>query len=152
MEENHYVIHTSLYYHLVFSTHDRLRWIDKSWQERLAQYIGGIVRDIEGIAIEIGGDSDHSPILARLKAKYGISDSLRMIKSGSSKWVHESMGLRSFQWQVGYGAFTVRSSDVEVIRKYIRNQREHHRKKTFQEEYIELLNENGIEFDEKYLW
>jgi putative transposase len=80
------------------------------------------------------------------------SDSLRIIKSGSSKWVHESIGLRSFQWQVGYGAFTVRSSDIEVIRKYIRNQREHHRKKTFQEEYIELLNENGIEFDEKYLW
>jgi putative transposase len=75
-----------------------------------------------------------------------------IIKSGSSKWVNESMGLRSFQWQVGYGAFTLRSSDVEVIRKYIRNQREHHRKKTFQEEYIELLNENGIEFDEKYLW
>jgi hypothetical protein len=58
--------HLSLCYHLVFSTHDRLRWIDKSWQERLAKYIGGIVRDIEGIAIEIGGDSDHSHILARL--------------------------------------------------------------------------------------
>ena len=144
--------HLSLYYHLVFSTHDRLRWIDKSWQERLAQYIGGIVRDIGGIAIEIGGDSDHSHILARLKANYSISDSLRIIKAGSSKWVHESFGLRSFQWQVGYGAFTIRSSDVEVMRKYIRNQREHHRKKTFQEEYIELLNRNGIEFDEKYLW
>jgi putative transposase len=142
----------SLYYHLVFSTHDRLRWIDKSWQERLAQYIGVIVRDIEGIAIEIGGDSNHSHILARLKARHSISDSLRIIKSGSSKWVHESIGLRSFQWQVGYGAFTVRSSDIEVIRKYIRNQPEHHRKKTFQEAYIELLNENGIEFDEKYLW
>jgi putative transposase len=144
--------HLSLYYHLVFSTHNRHRWIDKSWQERLAQYIGGIVRDIEGIAIEIGGDSDHSHILARLKANYSISESLRIIKSGSSKWIHESIGLKLFQWQVGYGAFTVGSSDVEVLRKYIRNQREHHRKKTFQEEYIELLNENGIEFDEKYLW
>ena len=144
--------HMSLYCHLVFSAHDRLRWIDKSWQERLAQYMGGIIRDIEGIAIEIGGDSDHSHILARLKANYSISDSLRIIKAGSSKWVHKSIGLRSFQWQVGYGAFTVRSSDVEVMRKYIRNQREHHREKTFQEEYIELLNENGIEFDEKYLW
>jgi putative transposase len=99
--------HLSLYYHLVFSTHDRLRWIDKSWQERLSQYIGGIVRDIEGMAIEICGDSDHAHILARLKASYSISDSLRIIKAGSSKWVHESIGLRSFQWQVGYGAFTV---------------------------------------------
>jgi len=144
--------HLSLYYHLIFSTHDRLRWIDKSWQERLGQYIGGIVRDIEGIAIEIGGDSDHTHILARLKANYSIADSLRIIKSGSSKWVHESIGLRAFQWQVGYGAFTVRSSDVETIRKYIGNQREHHRKKTFQEEYMELLHESGIEFDEKYLW
>jgi putative transposase len=106
--------HLSLYLHLVFSTHNRLRWIDKSWQERLVQYIGGIVRDIEDITIEIGGDSDHSHILARLKANYCISDSLRIIKSGSSKWVQESIGLRSFQWQVGYGAFTIRSSDVEV--------------------------------------
>jgi putative transposase len=142
----------SLYYHLVFNTHDRLRWIDTSWQEPLAQYIGGIVRDIKGIAIEIGGDSDHSHILAGLKANYCISDSLRIIKSGSSKWVHESIGLKSFQWQVGYGAFTIRSSDVEVMRGYIKNQREHHRKKTFQEEYIELLKEYGIEFDERYLW
>jgi putative transposase len=144
--------HLSLYYHLVFSTHDRLRWIDQSWQERLAQYMGGIVRDIEGIAIEIGGYSDHSHILARLRANYSIADSLRIIKSGSSKWVHESIGLRLFQWQVGYGAFTVRPSDVDVLRKYIRNQREHHRTKTFQEEYVELLNEYEIEFDEKYLW
>jgi putative transposase len=144
--------HLSLYYHLVFSTHNRVRWIDTSWQERLCQYIGGIVRDIEGIAIEIGGDSDHSHILARLRAKYSIADSLRIIKSGSSKWVYESIRLRSFQWQVGYGAFTVRSSDVETMRRYIRNQREHHRKKTFQEECIDLLKENGIEFDERYLW
>ena len=64
--------HLSLYYHLVFSTHDRLRWIDKSWQKRLAQYIGGIVRDIEGIAIEIGGDSDHSHILAGLNLMRSI--------------------------------------------------------------------------------
>ena len=81
---------------------------------------------------------------------------LKNIRSRSpniiKRWVHESIGLRTFQWQVGYGAFTVGSSDVENIRKYIRNQREHHRKKTFQEEYIELLNESGIEFDEKYLW
>jgi putative transposase len=103
------------------------------------------------LAIEIGGDPDHSHILTRLKARHSISGSLGIIESGSSKWVHESIGLRLFQWQVGYGAFTVRSSEVEVIRKYLRNQREHHRKKTFQEEYIELLNENGIEFDEKYL-
>jgi hypothetical protein len=76
VEENHYVIHTlESLLSSVFSTHDRLSWIDKSWQERLAQYIGGIVRDIEGIAIEIGGDSDHSHILARLRAKHGILDS-----------------------------------------------------------------------------
>jgi putative transposase len=89
--------HLSLYYHLVFRTHNRLRWIDKTWGERLAQYIGSIVRDIEGVAIEIGGDSDHAHILARLKTNYSISESLRIIKSGSSKWVHESIGLRSFQ-------------------------------------------------------
>jgi putative transposase len=105
--ENHYVIHTFEFYcHLVFSTHDRLRWIDKSWQDRLAQYIGGIVRDIESIAIEIGGDSDHFHILAKLKANYSISDSLRIIKAGSSKWVHESIGLRPFQWQVDMATST----------------------------------------------
>jgi hypothetical protein len=65
-------------------------WIDKSWQERLAYYLGSIIRDIEGIAIETGGDSDHSHIPAGLKASYSISDSLRIIKAGSSKWIHES--------------------------------------------------------------
>ena len=144
--------HLSLYYHLVFSTKDRLPWIDISWESRFYQYIAGIVRDIQGKAIEIGGDADHSHILASLRATHRVADVLKIIKSGSSKWVHEMMGLKLFQWQDGYGAFTVSPSDKEKIKNYIKNQRVHHRKKTFQEEYVELLNEHGVEFNEKYLW
>jgi putative transposase len=144
--------HLSLYYHLVFSTKDRLPWIDVSWETRFHQYIAGIVRDIKGKAIEIGGDADHAHILASLRATNSISEVLQNIKSGSSRWVHEMIGLKMFQWQEGYGAFTVSKSEIEGTKNYISNQREHHRKKTFQEEYLELLKQHEIEFNEKYLW
>jgi putative transposase len=119
-------------YHLIFSTHDRYRWIDKSWEDRLHSYIGGILRDLHGVAKQIGGDMDHIHILASLNATHRLSDIMRDIKAGSSKWIHETLGKRSFNWQDGYGAFTVSPSDIDGVRQYIQGQKEHHRKKTFQ--------------------
>jgi putative transposase len=77
---------------------------------------------------------------------------MRDIKQSSSKWVHETLGVRDFGWQDGYGAFTVSSSQLEAVKEYIKNQAEHHRKRTFQEEYVEFLKRNGVDYDEKYLW
>ena len=144
--------HLSLQYHLIFSTKERRRWIKESWQERLHSYLGGILRGLGGVAEDVGGTDDHVHILASLNATHCLADVMREIKSNSSKWVHRIIGVGLFAWQDGYGAFTVSRSEVEAIKRYIRGQREHHRKKTFQEEYLELLQQSSIEFDEKYLW
>lgn len=105
-----------------------------------------------GTPIIIGGDSDHVHILARLKTTHRVDLVLRDLKADSSKWIHREIGILGFGWQDGYGAYTISSSDVDSKRKYIENQKEHHRRRTFQEEYLDLLRESGIEFDERYLW
>ena len=144
--------HINLLYHLVFSTKRRHAWIRECWQERLYSYLGGILRSLGGVAESIGGADDHVHILASLNATHCLAEIVRELKSSSSKWVHAVIGVVSFGWQDGYGAFTISRSEVEWIRRYIREQREHHRRKTFQEEYLELLRQSGIDFDERYLW
>ena len=144
--------HLSLYYHLVFSTKNRFPWIKESWEKRLHDYIGGIIRRLDGVANEIGNTKDHIHILASLGAKHSLAEVLKEIKASSSGWVHKTIGIRLFGWQVGSGAFTVSRADVDAIRRYIRGQKEHHRKRTFVEEYRELLRQNGVDFDERYLW
>ena len=144
--------HLSLNYHLVFSTKERRALIAKSWRERLHSYLGGIVRKLNGIPLEIGGTGDHAHILAGLRATHCLASVMRELKSSSSQWVHEVIGVRLFSWQDGYGAFTVSASQIEAVRHYVRDQEEHHKKKTYQEEYLELLRESGVDFDERYLW
>ena len=144
--------HSCLRYHLVFSTKGRHLWIHDSWETRLYRYLGGIIRGLGGVAEAIGGVADHVHVLANLKPTHCLADILRDIKSGSSRWIHEEIQNNMFGWQDGYGAFTVGSSEIESIKQYIQNQKEHHNGKTFQEEYVGLLIKSGIEFDEKYLW
>jgi REP element-mobilizing transposase RayT len=144
--------HLSLHFHLVFSTKRRHPWIAESWQDRLYSYLGGIIRGFGGVAESIGGISDHIHILASLNANHSLAELMRELKSNSSQWIHEAIGVAMFGWQDGYGAFTVSKSEVERIREYIRGQKEHHRKRTFQEEYLELLRQSGIDFDERYVW
>ena len=143
--------HICLYFHFVFSTKGRLRWIKESWEQRMHASLGGQLRKLGGIALAVGGDADHAHVLASLRATHCAADVMRDMKANSSAWVHNVIGLRLFKWQDGYGAFTIISSDVPATIKYIQGQKEHHRRKTFQEEYLELLKECGIEFDEKYL-
>ena len=144
--------HISLLYHLVFSTKKRHPWITESWQQGLHSYLGGILRGLGGVAESIGGATDHVHVLASLKATHCLADIMRELKSGSSHWVHETIGIGMFGWQDGYGAFTVGRSEVDWIKQYIRQQKEHHRRKSFQEEYLELLRQSGIDFDERYVW
>ncbi len=144
---------TKLTYHIVFSTKHRLPLIRDGFQKRLYEYIGGIIRAQSGHLIEIGGIEDHIHILANLSSKKAISDSIREIKANSSKWSNELSDLTSrFVWQKGYGAFTVSYSQVESVRFYIQNQREHHQTKTFEEEYLSFLKLHNIVFDRKYLF
>ena len=100
----------------------------------------------------IGGAQDHVHLLVGLRATHRIADVLKEIKASSSKWVHEQIKKRLFSWQEGYGAFTVSASQVAAVKNYIANQEEHHRKKTFQEEYLEFLKQSGVEYNERHLW
>jgi putative transposase len=145
--------YTNLLYHIVFSTKDRTPLINPEFQEELYRYIGGIIRAEGGVQLEIGGTTDHLHILAKFKPAVSVSDMLAKIKANSSKWVNDhKMKMRKFAWQEGYAAFTVSESQVPIVREYIRNQEEHHRKQTYQEEFIVLLDRHGIEFDPRYIW
>jgi REP element-mobilizing transposase RayT len=144
--------HVSLHCHIIFSTKDRVPMINVEWRPRLHAIIGGGIRHLGGVALEVGGVDDHVHLLAGLKATHCISGVVRDVKKASSAWVHDVMGVPAFHWQEGYGAFTVSRADRPMIAGYIRSQEEHHRKKSFQDEYRALLKENGIEFDERYLW
>ena len=144
--------HLSLHYHVVFSTKDRAPIITAAWRERLHAYLGGVVKNVDGIPEAIGGIADHVHLLIGLRATACLADVVRDVKSVSSRWVHDEIGDRAFAWQEGYGAFTVSASQRQPVREYIARQEEHHRKWTFQEEYIELLNRSGVEYDGRYLW
>lgn len=144
---------TQLTYHVVFATKYRHPSITENIQEPLYQYMGGTLRAKKGHLIEIGGVKDHVHLLARLSPSLAVADVVRDVKANSSKWVHEQPAItQPFEWQKGYSAFTVSYSLIETVQKYIRNQGEHHRTKTFQEEYIELLKRHHIEFRLEYLF
>lgn len=143
--------HICLNVHLVFSTKNRLPIISNDFRERLYSYLGGIIKGLEAMPLAIGGVSDHVHLLVSLKSKHRLDYFLRDLKADSSIWIHTELK-KKFEWQKGYGAFSVSPSNIEGVKKYIANQEEHHRQKTFQEEYRDLLKASGIEFDEKYLW
>jgi putative transposase len=145
--------YTNLIYHIVFSTKNRYPWLDESMQSRIHEYLGGAVRSERGIALIVNGTPDHIHILAKLRQDRSLSDVVRAIKANSSAWIHKTYPrLVKFGWQEGYGAFTVSASQIATVRAYIANQEKHHRKKTFQQEFISFLKAHQIEFDERYLW
>jgi putative transposase len=144
--------HLSLHYHLVFSTKERAPLITAEIRERVHAYLGGVIRGEGGIALDVGGTTDHVHLLVGLKATHCLADVLRTLKGDSSRWIHDEMRVPKFEWQEGYGAFTVSSSNVAAVREYVRDQERHHRKRSFQEEYREFLMKHEIAFDERYLW
>jgi REP element-mobilizing transposase RayT len=143
--------HLSLHYHIVFETKNHEPMIQSAWRADLHTYLGGIIRTAGGVAVSVGGVSDYVHLLIGLRATHRLADVLRELKAVSSRWVHDEIALRAFAWQEGYGALTVSASQREAVRHYVAQQAEHHRTRTFREEYLELLRRNGIEFDERYL-
>lgn len=140
-------------FHCVFSTKERRPLITPALQQRLWPFLGGIARQNRMTQIIAGGTEDHVHILLSLPATMPVSKAMQLIKGGSSKWIHETFpDLRQFAWQEKYGAFSVSVSQLETIIKYIKNQKEHHRKRSFQDEFLMLLKKHRIEFDERYLW
>ncbi len=144
--------HTSLHYHLVFSTKDRVSLIRAEWRNDLHSYLGGIVETLKGVPVKIGGVDDHVHLLIGLKPTHCLADVLREIKKGSSEWVHNELQKNLFSWQPGYGAYTVSPTNINSVGRYIEKQEEHHQRKSFQTEYVEMLEAGCIEYDEQYLW
>ena len=115
--------------------------------------MGGIAKQNNMVAYAIGGTEDHIHILLSLPATISSSRAIQLIKSGSSKWIHETFPDKSdFGWQTGYAAFSVGKSTRERVIQYIQNQEEHHKMVTFQQEYLAFLNSSGINYDERYVW
>ena len=137
----------------MFSAQERVEVLNPDIRERLWPYMGGIAKQNGMIPKCIGGASDHVHLLVTLPTRLAVAKAVQLIKAGSSAWIHQTFpNLRNFAWQQGYGAFSVGVSQVQETVHYIERQLEHHRTRTFQEEYLASVKKNGLHFDEKYPW
>jgi REP element-mobilizing transposase RayT len=144
---------SKLLYHVIFSTKNREPWLEAALKPGLFAYMAGIISELRGKALIINGPADHVHLLLSLPASLAVADAIRVLKTNSSKWVHETWPDRcAFGWQTGYGVFSVSRSNREQVWRYIADQEKHHRKGTFQEEFVALLKKHDIEYDEQYLW
>ena len=138
--------------HCVFSTKERRQLITPEIQQRLYPYLGGIARENKMKALSIGGIGDHVHALLSIPSTLSVAKSVQLLKGNSSKWVHETFPKQAlFGWQEGYGAFGIGISGVEATMRYIRDQVEHHRKRTFREELRTMLRKHGLSYDERML-
>lgn len=144
---------SNLFYHIVFSTKGRKDLITPEIEERVWAYISGIARKHEIIAVQVGGIENHIHILILAKPKIAPSQIVQWLKGESSRWIQETFPeLNKFSWQDGFGIFSVSKSNVPDVVDYIKNQREHHKKQSFEDEYISMLKLNGIDYDERYVF
>jgi putative transposase len=144
---------TSVNIHFVFSTKNRENLIDYSIRSRLYGYLGGIAKGNKMEPLAIGGTDNHVHILVSIPPIMSPSKGIQLLKTNSSRWIHEEFPKKSgFSWQTGYSGFSVSPRQIINVKHYINRQEEHHRLKTFEEEYIDFLKESGIEYDENYVW
>ena len=145
--------YTQLYIHLVFSPKNRDALIQKEWKDDLEKYITGIVQNHKHKMLAIGGMPDHIHIFIGYDVNQTIPDLVENIKTSTNAWIKEKrLSKFHFEWQKGYGAFSHSRSQLETVVKYVLNQEEHHKKKSFREEYLEILRKNDVEFKEEYLF
>jgi putative transposase len=143
---------TQIYIQFVFAVQGRANIISKTWQEQLNKYITGIVQNSGHKLLEIGGMPDHIHVLVGMKPTQSISDLMKDVKGSSSKWINDNKFIRGkFSWQEGYGAFSYSHSQLDAVINYIKNQEQHHNKKSFRQEYVEFLEKFKIEYDIKYI-
>jgi putative transposase len=145
--------YANLLTHAIFSTKDREPLITPDLKPDLLAYLGGIVRELGGKTVAENCMPDHVHMLVWLPAGVAVADALRVVKTNSSRWVHRARnGHPGFAWQTGYAAFSVSQSSAAAVAKYIREQEQHHRRVSFQEELIAFLKKNSVEYDERYVW
>jgi REP element-mobilizing transposase RayT len=143
----------SLLVHVVFSTKGRAWDLSPQLAARLFPYMAGIIKERNGVPLVINGPEDHVHLLVHVPATESIADLLRVVKTNSSRWVHEQFPEhKGFAWQAGYGAFTVSASRAAEVTDYIVAQQEHHRRVSFQEEFLTLLRKHGLAYDIRDIW
>ena len=139
--------------HIVFSTKNRQNWIQPDIESELYRYLAATCRSFDCPAIQIGGTKNHVHILCRMARTITISKLVEKVKTGSSKWIKtKRTDFSKFSWQNGYGAFSIGVSNLNALKKYIANQEEHHKHRSFRDEFRELLQKYQIKYDERYLW
>ena len=144
---------SSILIHLVFSTKNRESYITAEIEPELHAYIAAVFRECHSPALIINGTANHLHTLFTLSRTVTVAELVEEAKKRSSKWAKTKGGMhRTFQWQAGYGAFSVSQSNVAAVKKYIAEQKEHHRRKTFEEEYRSFLEKYGVAYDERYVW
>ena len=144
---------SSILIHLVFSTKNREPFITSAVETELHPYMAKIFRELKSPSLAIDGTSDHVHILFSLARVITIADLVEEVKTNTSKWIKtKGREFKNFHWQKGYGGFSIGQSNVAALKRYIRGQKTHHRRVTFQEEYRKFLNAYGIDYDERYVW
>lgn len=139
--------------HLIYSTKNRVACLSPDIRARLFAYQAGILKEWDSPAVVIGGVADHVHALFCLSKTHALTKVIEELKKGSSKWLKtQGNSFIGFHWQAGYGAFSVSQSNVDDVTRYIEQQEEHHRAKSFQEEFIAFLKRHGMEYNETYLW
>ncbi|MGD9992259.1 MAG: IS200/IS605 family transposase [Salinivirgaceae bacterium] len=145
--------YTQIHIHAIFAVQNKISLISKSWEERLHQYITGIIQNHGHKLLAINGMPDHVHILFGMRPVQSLSDLMRDVKGDSSLWINENKFVDGkFSWQEGFGAFSYSKSQIPAVARYIENQELHHKKVTFIEEYRKVLHDFGIEFNEKYIF
>ena len=138
---------------IVFSTKNREPWLEPDVRPRMNAYLATVCRDLGAELVRVGGVADHVHIVTTLPRTVSQAEFIEQMKKTSSKWIKAlDARYRGFFWQRGYGAFSVSLSQLDTVLDYVKAQQQHHRTRTFQEEYRELLRKHGIDFDERYVW
>jgi len=145
--------YTQIHIQAIFAVQNRYSLIHQEWKDELYQYITGIIQNQGHKMLQVNGMQDHVHVLFGMRPRQSLSDLMKQIKKDSSAWINQRGFIHArFSWQAGYGAFSYSKSQVPRVIRYIKNQEEHHRKRTFLEEYVELLNAAQVDYDERYLF
>ena len=144
--------YTQIHFQVVFAVQNRQSLINKNWEDELYKYITGIIQNYDHKVLQINGMPNHIHVLFGMRPTQSLSDLMKKIKGDSSKWINQKGFVRGkFSWQAGYGGFTYSKSQLPNVIQYIKNQKEHHKRISFSEEYLNLLKEFEVEYDERYV-
>ena len=145
--------YSSIYFHYIFSTKNQQKIIKEDLRQRLWAFMGGIARKNDMVALSVGGVEDHVHLLLILPSRISVSRAIQLIKGGSSHWIHTTFPhYKNFKWQEGYGVFSVSRSKINDLERYIYSQKEHHRIRSFREEYVAFLKNHCLTSDSRYVW